>query len=113
MPARLGLTVSGSGFFAPQGRDIARVKPSIQETNRVFSDFDVRVGDQQIENMEMEASFLLHFLGGLGHWAGVICPTIANRQERTFDTNYQESIANAIKVALLALALARSRDTGF
>jgi len=26
------------------------------------------VGGQRIENMEMEASFLIHFLGGLGHW---------------------------------------------
>ena len=110
MPTRLGLTVSGSGFFAPQGRDIARVKPSIQETNWIFSDFDVRVGDQQIENMEMEASFLLHFLGGLGHWAGVICPTIANRQENTFDPHYQEAIINATKVAMLALAIVRSRN---
>jgi uridine phosphorylase len=110
VPTRLGLTVSGSGFFASQGRDIARVKPSVQEINRVFSTFDVGVGDQKIENMEMEASFLLHFLGGLGHWAGVICPTIANRQENTFDSNYQEAIANAAKVALLTLALLRSRS---
>jgi uridine phosphorylase len=104
------LTISGGGFFAPQGRDIARVQPSVKEINRVFSAFDIRVGDQQIENMEMEASFLLHFLGGLGHRAGVICPTIANRQENTFDPNYQEAIANATKVALLALALLRSRS---
>jgi len=110
VPARPGLTVSGSGFFAPQGRDIARVKPSVQQLNQVLSAFDVRVGDQQIENMEMEASFLLHFLRGLGHWAGVICPTIASRQENTFDPNYQESIANATRVALLTLALLRSRS---
>ena len=110
VPARPGFTVSGSGFFAPQGRDITRLKPSIKEINRVFSAFDIGVGDQQIENMEMEASFLLHFLGGLGHWAGVICPTIANRQENTFDTDYQQSIINATKVALLTLALLRSRS---
>jgi uridine phosphorylase len=110
VPARPGLTISGGGFFAPQGRDIARVQPSVKEINRVFSAFDIRVGDQQIENMEMEASFLLHFLGGLGHRAGVICPTIANRQENTFDPNYQVAIANATKVALLALALLRSRS---
>jgi uridine phosphorylase len=62
--------------------------------------------------MEMEASFLLHFLGGLGHWAGAICPAIANRRQDTFDHAYQESVKNAIRVALLALASVRNRSPG-
>jgi uridine phosphorylase len=108
--AKPGLTVSSSGFFAPQGRDIARVKPSVPELNKVLATYDARLDGQRIENMEMEASFLIHFLGGLGHWAGAICPTIANRQENTFDPHYQEPVANVTKVALLALALLRSRE---
>jgi uridine phosphorylase len=59
--------------------------------------------------MEMEASFLLHFLGGMGYWAGAICPAIANRREDTFDVHYQQAIENATKVAILALATVRSR----
>jgi uridine phosphorylase len=59
--------------------------------------------------MEMEASFLIHFLGGLGHWAGAICAAIANRQEDTFDYNYQESIKKTTEVALMALAILRNR----
>ena len=106
---KVGLTVSNSGFFAPQGRDTARVKPSVPELDRVFSEYDPRLGGQRIENMEMEASFLIHFLGGLEYWAGAICLTIANRRENTFAHDYQEAIRNSTKVALLALATIRSR----
>jgi uridine phosphorylase len=108
VPTKLGLTVSSSGFFAPQGRDTARVEPSLPELDRIFSEYDPRVGGQRIENMEMEASFLLHFLGGLGYWAGAICPAIANRREDTFDHHYQEAVRNSTKVALLALATLRN-----
>jgi uridine phosphorylase len=107
--SKLGLTVSCSGFFAPQGRDTARIPPSIRDLDMIFAEYDPQVDGQRIENMEMEASFLLHFLGGLGHWAGAICTTIAQRRRDTFDVNYQESIKGAIKVALLALANVRSR----
>jgi uridine phosphorylase len=106
---KLGLTVSASGFFAPEGRDVARVKPSVPELDRILSKYDPRVGGQRIENMEMESSFLIHFLSGLGYWAGAICPTIANRRENTFGHYYQEAIKNSTKVALLALATVRSR----
>ena len=110
VPVKRGLTASNSGFFAPQGRDTARVKPSVPELDRILAEYDPGLGGQRIENMEMEASFLIHFLGGLGHWAGAICAAIANRREETFDHQYQEAIKNATRVALLALATARSRD---
>jgi uridine phosphorylase len=110
VPIKAGMTVSAPGFFAPQGREISRLKSSLPELNKLFSRFDPRVGDQRIENMEMESSFLLHFLGGLGYWGGSICPAIANRQLNTFDTHYQKSIENATKVALLALATLRQQN---
>jgi uridine phosphorylase len=106
---KLGLTASTSGFYAPQGRDISRVMPSISELDKILSEYDPGLREQRIENMEMEASFLIHLLGGLGHWAGAICTTIAHRREGTFDHNYQEAIRNATKVALLALADVRSK----
>jgi len=109
---KVGLTASCSGFFAPQGRDIGRVKPSVPDVDQILSEYDPRVNGQRVENMEMEASFLLHLLGGLGHWAGAICPTIAQRRRNTFAANYQEAIRNATRTALLALALARSREGG-
>jgi len=109
VPTRTGLTVSSPGFSAPQGRDVNRVKPSILDLDKIFSEFDPGVNGQQIENMEMEASFLIHFLGGIGYWAGAICPAIANRQKDTIDVHYQDAIKNATRVALLALANIRSR----
>ena len=109
VPSKAGLTVSNPGFWSPQGRDVARIKPSIPDLDKVFSEYNPRVDDQRVENMEMEASFLIHYLGGLGHWAGAICPAIANRRADTFASNYQEAIRNATKVALLALALTRNR----
>jgi uridine phosphorylase len=112
VPAKVGLTVSCSGFFAPQGRDIARIKPSLPDVDQVFSEYDPRLDGQRVENMEMEASFLIHYLCGLGHWAGVICPIIAHRREDTFDPHYQDAIANATRVALEALAAMRKRDPG-
>jgi uridine phosphorylase len=109
VPGKLGLTASCPGFFAPQGRDVARLKPSVPELDRLLSDYDPRLGGQRVENMEMEASFLIHFLAGLGYWAGAICPVIANRRQNTFDHHYQEAVENAIAVALLALATLRDR----
>jgi uridine phosphorylase len=104
-----GLTVSAPGFFAPQGRDISRISPSVSTLDKVFAEFDPRIDNQHIENMEMESSFLIHFLSGLGHWAGSICPTIANRRLDTFDAHYQHAIENATSVALLALETMRNR----
>jgi uridine phosphorylase len=109
VPSKLGLTVSCPGFFAPQGRDVARLTPSVPELDRLLSDYDPRLGGQRVENMEMESSFLIHFLAGLGYWAGAICPVIANRRQNTFDHHYQEAVENAIAVALLALATLRDR----
>jgi len=110
VPTKTGLTVSASGFNAAQGRDIARLAPSAPDLDKALSEFDPMVGGQRVENMEMEASFLLHYLGGLGHWAGAICPAIANRRQDTFLSRYPDAIENAIRVALLALARTRNES---
>ena len=107
--SKVGLTISGSGFFASQGRDVTRVKPVIPDLDQVLADYDPKLGGQLIENMEMESSFLSHFMGGLGYWSGAICITIANRRQDTFYTQYQQAAEDTIRVALLALATVRSR----
>ena len=107
--AKIGLTVSCGGFFAPQGRDIARVSPSLPDLDRIFSDFNPKLADQRIENMEMESSFLNHFLGGLGYWGGAICATIAHRREDRFKHNYQKIVHDSVEVALSALAALRAQ----
>ncbi len=106
---KVGLTVSNSGFFAPQGRDVSRLKPTIPDIDHVFAEWDPHVDGQRVENMEMESSFLSHFLGGLGYWSGAICPAIANRRDDTIDHNYQEAVRNSTNIALLALSQLRKQ----
>lgn len=112
LPYKLGLTVSNSGFFAPQGRHISRLAPSAPHLDAFFARFDPDLDGQLVENMEMEASFLLHYFGGLGHWAGAVCPVIANRRLGTFAHNYSEAVAQAARVALHALASLRQDRPG-
>lgn len=107
--SKLGLTASAPGFFSPQGRDISRVKPSVPDIDQILAEYDPGIDGLRVENMEMEASFLIHFLSGLGHWAGAICPAIANRRMDTFDYEYLDAVRNAVNVALLALADLRNR----
>jgi len=104
VPVKVGLTVSCSGFFAAQGRNIARVAPSLPDLDQLLADYDPNLDGQRIENMEMETSFLTHFMGGLGYPAASICTTIANRRADTFLPDYQPAVANSIKIALLAMA---------
>jgi uridine phosphorylase len=109
VPVKAGLTVSAPGFFAPEGRDISRLHPSIPDLDRIFSSFEPGIEGQRVENMEMESSFLTHFLCGMGHWAGSICPAMANRQQETFTTHFQDAMGHATEVALLALVMLRDR----
>jgi uridine phosphorylase len=106
-----GLTVSAPGFYAPQGRDISRLKPSVPNLDKIFADFDPGMDGLRVENMEMEGSFLVHFLSGMGHRAGVICPAIANRRMNTFTPNYRPFIEKSTQVALQALATLRKNDS--
>lgn len=106
---REGITVSNSGFFANQGRDVTRIAPAIPDLDDVLSKLELSNG-LRVENMEMEASFLLSFMGALGYRSGAICPAIANRRKDTFAKDIVSSVRDATRVALRALEkLARSR----
>jgi uridine phosphorylase len=109
VPVKAGLTVSAPGFFAAEGRDISRLHPSIPDLDGIFSAFEPALDGQRVENMEMESSFLTHFLCGMGHRAGSICPAMANRQQETYTTHFQDAMEHTTKVALLALAMLRER----
>lgn len=101
---KVGITATNSGFFANQGRDIARIKPAISDLDRILADFNPKIASGDlIENMEMESSFLFHFINGLGHSAASICPAIANRATNTFAEDYQLAIEQACVIALRAL----------
>jgi len=98
-----GITVSNSGFFANQGRDISRVPVTVPDLDGVLASLDTGIPGLRIENMEMEASFLVHFMGGLGYRTGVICAVIDNRREDRFAAQYTHFIKDAASVALRTL----------
>ena len=100
----IGITVSSSGFFANQGRALARTSLTVPDIDSLFADLDTGFLRMRCENMEMETSFLLHFFGGLGYRAGSICPVLANRQRETTMADYSRSIRDATRIALHALA---------
>jgi len=106
-----GLTVSNSGFFANQGRDVARLPLTVLDIDRVVADFDPKLGGERIENMEMETSFLAHFMTGLGYLAGSICPAISNRRLDTFAPTFSDAMHNAVLIALGALTELRAAET--
>jgi uridine phosphorylase len=98
-----GITISNSGFFANQGRDISRVPVTVPDIDYLLADLDTAIPNLKFENVEMEASFLLHFMGGLGYKAGAICAVIDNRREDRIAEHYTDYIKDAVRVALRTL----------
>ena len=106
MPIKEGITVSSSGFFSNQGRWVTRIPPYLEKIEETLAGYAPGVGALQVENMEMECSFLFQFINSLGHRATCICPAIANRHAGTFASReeIQESIHRTTQVVFQALA---------
>jgi uridine phosphorylase len=105
VPCRRGVTVTSPGFFAEQGRSIGRVTPTVPNLADLMASVDTGIPGLKMENMEMEASFLLHFLGAIGYRAGVVCAVINKRHEGTLLTDFREHMRNAARVVLRAFAV--------
>lgn len=97
VPNQVGATVTASGFFAPQGRDVGRIKPSVDDLDRLAAE------DSRLLNMDMETAFVLHFCGGHGFQVGAICVAAANRALNTFATDIPSHIHDAARVAIVTL----------
>ena len=95
-----GITISNSGFFANQGRDVSDVSLTVPNIDNIFS--DITVDGVKVENMEMEASFICYFMGALGHRVGAVCPAICNRCSNTFAENYEAQVLISLKMILKA-----------
>jgi len=100
VPCKRGVTITSSGFYAEQGRTIGRVSPTIPDLAEHLSGVDSGIPGLKFENMEMEASIILHLLGAMGYRAGVICAVIDKRSAGTFRTDYQDLMRDAARVAL-------------
>jgi len=107
VPCKRGVTVTSPGFFAEQGRNIGRVSSTIPDMAELLATIDTGIAGLKIENMEMEASFMLHYLNAIDYRAGVICAVIDKRFEGTFLTDYLDYVRDAARVAVRAFQVLR------
>jgi uridine phosphorylase len=102
VPCKRGITVTSPGFFAEQGRALVRVTPTVSDLVERLAAVDTGIAGLKIENIEMEASVLLHILCSGGYRAGVICAVIDKKNEDSFRTDYLDSMLDATRICLRA-----------
>jgi uridine phosphorylase len=99
----MGVTISASGFYGPQGR-VVRLPLAMPHMIEDFESF--RFGDYRITNFEMEGSALAGLAAHLGHDAGTVCCAIANRYLKDANTDYKPMVRNLIELCLKKLTQA-------
>lgn len=94
---RKGITVTSSGFYAPQGRSLrlGTKTPDINEKLEQFSYEEYRV-----VNFEMESSALFALGKAMGHECVTICLGIANRPRMEFSKGYEKEMNALIEYVL-------------
>lgn len=93
----MGVTISASGFYGPQGR-VVRLPLAMPDMVQDFESF--RFNGYRITNFEMEGSALAGLAAHMGHDAGTICCAIANRYLKDADTDYKPMVRDLIKLSL-------------
>ena len=105
IPHLRGITVSSPGFFSGEGRGVARIRPTFPRLIEELGTMDTgRIG-LKVENIEMEAGIILHFLGSTKYPATALCVVINKRQEGVFITDYRRHVCDAARIALRTLSL--------
>jgi len=92
-----GITVTASGFYGPQGRQL-RLPLRTPDLNERLMAF--RFKAHRIANFEMESSALFALSKALGHKATTICLALANRPNGDFMSEYNEEMKELIKYVL-------------
>ena len=92
-----GITITSSGFYAPQGRALrlGTRNPQINENLESFSH-----PLAQVTNFEMESSALFALGKGLGHHCATICLGVANRPNLEFSKGYAKEMNELISYVL-------------
>lgn len=93
----IGVTVTSSGFYGPQGRQL-RLATKTGHINDRLSSFND--GKHKITNFEMESSALFSLGKALGHECVTICLGIANRPKKEFSSGYNEAMLELIEYVL-------------
>jgi uridine phosphorylase len=92
-----GITVTSSGFYGPQGRQL-RLKNETAGLNDALSSFSY--GAHRVVNFEMESSALFALGRALGHECATICLGIANRPRMEFSKGYAQEMNALIRYVL-------------
>lgn len=93
----VGYTITSSGFYGPQGRQLNLKTKTTTLNNRITS-FDQ--ADYKIINFEMESSALFVLAKALGHKATTICLGVANRPNMKFSKGYDQEMKGLIQFVL-------------
>ncbi|HNR85448.1 MAG TPA: nucleoside phosphorylase [Taishania sp.] len=92
-----GITITSSGFYGPQGRQLNLSTKTTQLNERLTN---YASSDLKVVNFEMESSALFALSKALGHKSTTICLGIANRPKLEFSKDYSEPM-NALIVYVL------------
>ena len=95
--AKTGITVTGNGFYGPQGR-ILRLLTKQENLNEQLQNFNFN--DTKIMNFEMETSALYSLGGMMGHKTATICAIIANRHLKQYSEDYKKTVDEMILYVL-------------
>jgi uridine phosphorylase len=92
-----GITVSSSGFYGPQGRQLRLHAKTVLLNEQLTS---VKLEGLKVMNFEMESSALFALGRSLGHECATICLGIGNRPNLEFSKGYSEQIKELIRYVL-------------
>lgn len=92
-----GITVTSSGFYGPQGRQL-RIKNSTSEMNERLTAF--RSANHRVTNFEMESSAIFALGKAMGHKCATICLGVANRPKIEFSKGYTSEMKDLIRYVL-------------
>lgn len=102
-----GITVTSSGFYAPQGRKL-RLPLATNNLNENLTDFrfdrlsgrSENLNELKVTNFEMESSALFVLGKNLGHACATICLGVANRPNQQFSQGYESEMKELVQYVL-------------
>ncbi|MEM9000821.1 MAG: nucleoside phosphorylase [Bacteroidota bacterium] len=97
---RLGVTITNSGFYGPQGRTL-RLTPRFRDFNELLASYHFE--NRHITNLEMETAGIYGLSRLLGHKAVSLNAILANRATGTFSENPQATVDELIQYTLQKL----------
>ncbi|MBX7140734.1 MAG: nucleoside phosphorylase [Chitinophagales bacterium] len=92
-----GITVTCPGFYGPQGR-MLRTQLTYPNLIQLLTSFEF--GNTRLTNFEMETAGIYGLSRILGHEAVSLNAIVANRADKKFSTDHQETVERLIRFAL-------------